>query len=109
VPAARPWNPPVAAPVIAEPTAPALNGRGIHPRAEPMRSWGVCRDYETIHLPLRTRPPPLHARQLAAMALKATDKAFWLRLAEDWLKLADQASALVSATLRRLDRRRLYR
>jgi hypothetical protein len=30
-------------------------------------------------------------RQLAAMALKQTDKAFWLRLAEDWLKLAQEA------------------
>jgi hypothetical protein len=30
-------------------------------------------------------------RQLAATALKAIDKAFWLRLAEDWLKLAQEA------------------
>jgi hypothetical protein len=30
-------------------------------------------------------------RQWAATALKAVDKAFWLRLAEDWLKLAQEA------------------
>jgi hypothetical protein len=30
-------------------------------------------------------------RQLANTALKAVDKAFWLRLAEDWLKLAQEA------------------
>jgi hypothetical protein len=30
-------------------------------------------------------------RQLAAIALKQSDKAFWLRLAEDWLKLAQKA------------------
>jgi hypothetical protein len=30
-------------------------------------------------------------RQLAATALKAIDKTFWLRLAEDWLKLAQEA------------------
>jgi hypothetical protein len=30
-------------------------------------------------------------RQLAARALKAADKVFWLRLAEDWLKLAQEA------------------
>jgi hypothetical protein len=30
-------------------------------------------------------------RQLAATALKAVDKAFWLKLAEDWLKLAQEA------------------
>jgi hypothetical protein len=28
---------------------------------------------------------------LAATALKAIDKAFWLHLAEDWLKLAQEA------------------
>jgi hypothetical protein len=30
-------------------------------------------------------------RQLAATAIKPKDKAFWLRLAEDWLKLAQEA------------------
>jgi hypothetical protein len=30
-------------------------------------------------------------RSFAATAVKATDKAFWLRLAEDWLKLAQEA------------------
>jgi hypothetical protein len=30
-------------------------------------------------------------RQLAATALKGIDKAFWLRLAEDWPKLAQEA------------------
>jgi hypothetical protein len=31
------------------------------------------------------------ARQMAARSLKQEDKAFWLRLAEDWLKLAQDA------------------
>jgi hypothetical protein len=31
------------------------------------------------------------ARQMAARSLKQEDKAFWLRLAEDWIKLAQQA------------------
>lgn len=30
-------------------------------------------------------------RQLAGTAIKPVDKAFWLRLAEDWLKLAQDA------------------
>ena len=30
------------------------------------------------------------ARQTAARCLKQEDKAFWLRLAEDWLKLAQK-------------------
>jgi hypothetical protein len=30
-------------------------------------------------------------RQLAGIALKQSDKAFWLRLAQDWLKLAQKA------------------
>jgi hypothetical protein len=30
------------------------------------------------------------ARQMAACSLKQEDKAFWLRLAEDWIKLAGQ-------------------
>jgi hypothetical protein len=35
-------------------------------------------------------------RQLAATALKAVDKAFWLRLAEDWLKLAQERASPAS-------------
>ncbi len=31
------------------------------------------------------------AREMAARSLKQEDKAFWLRLAEDWIKLAQQA------------------
>lgn len=31
------------------------------------------------------------ARETAARSQKQEDKAFWLRLAEDWLKLAQQA------------------
>lgn len=31
------------------------------------------------------------ARQTAARSLKQEDKVFWLRLAEDWIKLAQQA------------------
>ncbi len=31
------------------------------------------------------------ARQTAARCLKQEDKAFWLRLAEDWIKRAQQA------------------
>ena len=31
------------------------------------------------------------ARQMATCFLKQEDKAFWLRLAEDWIKLAKQA------------------
>ena len=31
------------------------------------------------------------ARQMAARSLKQEDKAFWLCLAEDWIKLAQQA------------------
>lgn len=31
------------------------------------------------------------ARQMAAQSPKAGDKAFWLRLAEDWIKLAQEA------------------
>jgi gluconate kinase len=31
------------------------------------------------------------ARQMAGRALKKEDKAFWLRLAEDWAKLAQDA------------------
>jgi hypothetical protein len=31
------------------------------------------------------------ARQTAARSLKQEDKAFWLRLAEDWIKLSQQA------------------
>jgi gluconate kinase len=31
------------------------------------------------------------ARQMAARSLKQEDKAFWLRLAEDWIKLAQEA------------------
>jgi hypothetical protein len=31
------------------------------------------------------------ARQMAARSLKQEDKAFWLRLAEDWNKLAQEA------------------
>jgi hypothetical protein len=31
------------------------------------------------------------ARQFASRALKAEDKAFWLRLADDWQKLAEDA------------------
>jgi len=30
-------------------------------------------------------------RQLAAAAIKPADKAFWLRVAEDWLRLAQEA------------------
>ena len=31
------------------------------------------------------------ARQMAARSTKQGDKAFWLRLAEDWYKLAQEA------------------
>ena len=31
------------------------------------------------------------ARQMATRSLKQGDKAFWLRLAEDWIKLAQEA------------------
>ena len=31
------------------------------------------------------------ARQMTARSLKQEDKAFWLRQAEDWIKLAQQA------------------
>jgi hypothetical protein len=31
------------------------------------------------------------ARQMAARSTKQEDKAFWLRLAEDWYKLAQEA------------------
>ena len=31
------------------------------------------------------------ARQMAARALRQEDKVFWLRLAEDWNKLAQEA------------------
>jgi hypothetical protein len=31
------------------------------------------------------------ARQMASRSLKQEDKAFWLRLAEDWIKLAQEA------------------
>jgi hypothetical protein len=31
------------------------------------------------------------AREMATRALKQEDKAFWLRVAEDWIKLAQQA------------------
>jgi hypothetical protein len=31
------------------------------------------------------------ARQMALRSLKQEDKAFWLRLAEDWIKLAQEA------------------
>jgi hypothetical protein len=31
------------------------------------------------------------ARQMAARSLKQEDKVFWLRLAEDWINLAQQA------------------
>ena len=31
------------------------------------------------------------ARQMAACSLKQQDKAFWLRQAEDWIKLAQKA------------------
>lgn len=31
------------------------------------------------------------ARNHAARSLKQVDKAFWLRLAEDWIKLAQEA------------------
>jgi hypothetical protein len=34
-------------------------------------------------------------RALAARAIKAADKAFWLRLAEDWLKLAQEVESSV--------------
>jgi hypothetical protein len=37
------------------------------------------------------RKQPEECRQLSATALKSVDKAFWLRLAEDWLKLAQEA------------------
>jgi hypothetical protein len=30
-------------------------------------------------------------RQLAALTMRAEDKAFWLRLAEDWARLAELA------------------
>jgi hypothetical protein len=33
------------------------------------------------------------ARQMAARSLKQEDKAFWLRMAEDWIKLAQEADA----------------
>jgi hypothetical protein len=54
-------------------------------------------------------------RQLAATALKAIDKAFWLRLAEDWLKLAQEADkptkqltgSSVRATAHRSNRHRV--
>jgi hypothetical protein len=32
------------------------------------------------------------ARQMAARSIKKEDKAFWLRLAEDWIKLAQSKS-----------------
>jgi hypothetical protein len=31
--------------------------------------------------------------QMAARSLKQQDKAFWLRLAEDWIKLAQEADS----------------
>ena len=34
------------------------------------------------------------ARQMAAQSLKQEDKASWLRLAEDWIKLAQEADAV---------------
>jgi hypothetical protein len=39
----------------------------------------------------RFRKQAEECRQLAATALNALDKAFWLKLAEDWLKLAQEA------------------
>jgi gluconate kinase len=34
------------------------------------------------------------ARQTAARSLKPDDKAFWLRLAEDWMTLAQEADEM---------------
>ena len=41
------------------------------------------------------------ARQMAARSLKQEDKAFWLRLAEDWNKLAQEADKNESRVPRR--------
>jgi hypothetical protein len=38
------------------------------------------------------RKQAIEARQMAARSLKQEDKAIWLRLAEDWLKLAQSAT-----------------
>jgi hypothetical protein len=37
------------------------------------------------------RKQAIEARQMAARSLKQEDKAIWLRLAEDWIKLAQRA------------------
>ena len=34
------------------------------------------------------------ARKMSVRSLKQEDKVFWLRLAEDWIKLAQQADEL---------------
>jgi hypothetical protein len=51
----------------------------------PLQIWTMSADADQF------RKQAEECRQLAATALKAVDKAFWLKLAEDWLKLAQEA------------------
>lgn len=63
----------------------ALAVRGAFLYRHPLQFRTVTADADQF------RKQAEECRQLAGTALKAVDKAFWLRLAEDWLKLAQEA------------------
>lgn len=95
-------NPLILASVL--PFAVRSGWKGIARRASPFPARqapvliriGECREISSVHYPIamaeddatRFRKQAEECRELAVKALSSVDKDAWLRLAEEWLKLA---------------------